>query len=93
LGRQGLDSVLEELNDLAQGHPHELLVLLLSAYTATRKLASTGNLALAREEQFYDRALEALDPALLAVAAETHASVLASLIGAVTRCFVRRRST
>jgi hypothetical protein len=93
MGRLGLQFVLEELDDLALGHPEELLVLLLSAYTATRKLACNGNPTMVREEQFYDRAMEALGTPLLAVAAESHMGPLSTLIDAVSRCLGRKTGT
>jgi hypothetical protein len=93
MGRHGLQFVLEELHDLARDYPREMLVLLVSSYTAIRKLACSGNPELAREEQFYDRALEALDARLLAVAAERHAGTFSALIGAMSRWFGREGST
>jgi hypothetical protein len=93
MGRHGLQFVIEEIHDLAKDYPGELVVLLVSSYTAIRKLACAGNPTLAREEQFYDRALEALEFPLRGLAPESHAGTLGSLLGAVSRYLGRKRSS
>ncbi len=84
-GRHGLQFVVEELQEVVNDRPDDLLTILLAGYVASVKLACASEPDRAYRGHFDDLARKALDPTLQNVATTARPGGLGSLLGAVTR--------